>query len=99
MRRGRTAPTGGGIRDTVVRAPYAVSMATSQTGWPRGRLTWILGTVLLFAAGIVIGLVLGSIWTGLILAAAISVGWLIAYESWRGRNVGVYDRDDDGAQL
>lgn len=74
-------------------------MATSQTGWPRGRLTWILGTVLLFAAGILIGVVLGSIWTGLILAAAISVGWLIAYESWRGRNVGVYDRDDDGAQL
>ncbi|WP_404445988.1 hypothetical protein [Microbacterium marinum] len=31
-------------------------------------------------------------------AAAISIGWLIAYESRRGRNEGIYDRDDDGAQ-
>jgi hypothetical protein len=60
---------------------------------------WILGTVLLFAVGVLVGIVLGSVWVGLLIAAAVSIGWLIAYESWRGRNVGVYDRDDDGAQL
>jgi len=43
--------------------------------------------------------VMNNVWLGLVLAAAISVGWLIAYESRRGRNEGVYDRDDDGAQL
>jgi hypothetical protein len=74
-------------------------MATSGTGWPRGRTTWILGTVVLFAAGIVVGILLGTVWGGILIALAVSVGWLIAYESWRGRNVGVYDRDDDGAQL
>lgn len=65
----------------------------------RGRGFWILGTVLLFAGGIVFGLILQNVWVGLVLAAATSIGWLIAYESRRGRNQGVYDRDDDGAQL
>jgi len=74
-------------------------MTTSGTGWPRGRTTWILGTVVLFAAGVIVGLALGSVWMGLLIAAVVSVGWLMAYESWRGRSVGVYDRDDDGAQL
>ncbi len=60
---------------------------------------WALGTVLVFAAGVLVGMALGSIWVGLLIAAAVSIGWLIAYESWRGRNVGIYDRDDDGAQL
>lgn len=74
-------------------------MGTSNTGWPRGRTTWIIGTVVLFAGGILVGILLENIWTGVLVALAVSVGWLIAYESWRGRNVGVYDRDDDGAQL
>ncbi|MBZ4487688.1 hypothetical protein LQ938_02555 [Microbacterium sp. cx-55] len=74
-------------------------MSASGTGWPRGRTTWALGTVLLFAVGVFVGLALGSVWVGLLIAAAVSVGWVIAYESWRGRNVGIYDRDDDGAQL
>ncbi|MCK6080104.1 hypothetical protein KZX37_05645 [Microbacterium sp. EYE_5] len=66
---------------------------------PRGRGFWAVGTVLLFAGGILFGLVLQNVWIGLVLAAAISIGWLIAYESRRGRNEGIYDRDDDGAQL
>ena len=41
----------------------------------------------------------GQLWLGIVLAAAVSMGWLIAYESWRGRNVGIENRDDDGAQL
>ncbi|GAB3148591.1 hypothetical protein GCM10027058_09390 [Microbacterium neimengense] len=60
---------------------------------------WILGTLALFAVGIIVGIALGSVWIGLLLALIVSIGWLIAYESWRGRNVGIYDRDDDGAQL
>jgi hypothetical protein len=39
-----------------------------------------------------------NVWLGLIIAAAVSVGWLIAYESSRGRNVGVND-PDNGIQL
>ncbi|WP_460775947.1 hypothetical protein [Microbacterium sp. GXF7504] len=74
-------------------------MATSDTGWPRGRTTWILGTAVLLAGGILVGILLGSVLMGLFIAAIVSIGWLIAYESWRGRNVGIYDRDDDGAQL
>ena len=46
-----------------------------------------------------IGLILQNVWLGVILAGAISIGWLIAYESWRGRRVGLDDPDDDGAQV
>ena len=35
----------------------------------------------------------------LFIAAIISIGWLIAYESWRGRTAGLDDPHDDGAQL
>ena len=33
-----------------------------------------------------------------LLAFAVSIGWLIAYESWRGKHVGLEDPDDNGAQ-
>ena len=48
---------------------------------------------------VLIGLILQNVWLGVILAGAISIGWLIAYESWRGRRVGLDDPDDDGAQV
>ncbi|MDF2048208.1 MULTISPECIES: hypothetical protein [Microbacterium] len=73
-------------------------MTQTGTGWPRGRTYWVLGSVVLFIVGIVFGLVWQNVWLGLILAAAVSVGWLIAYESSRGRNVGVND-EDNGIQL
>lgn len=71
----------------------------SERGWPKGRIGWIAGTVLLLVLGIVIGLILGSVWLGLALAAIVSIGWLMAYESWRGRNPDLHDPWDDGAQL
>lgn len=70
-----------------------------STGFPRGRLGWIFGTILLFAGGALFGIIWGSIWLGLIIAAAVSIGWLIAYESWRGRTGDLEDPDDNGAQL
>lgn len=72
---------------------------TSARRWKRGHTGWALGTALMFALGIIFGLIWGNVWLGLLLAAAVSIGWLMAYESWRGRNAGIYDRDDDGAQL
>ena len=74
-------------------------MSEPRTGFPRGRLQWLLGTVLLFVVGVLIGLILQNVWLGVILAGAISIGWLIAYESWRGRRVGLEDPDADGAQV
>ncbi len=68
-------------------------------GWPRGRVQWLIGTVVLLAAGAVIGLLLGSLLLGLVLALAVSIGWLMAYESWRGRTPDLYDEDDNGARL
>lgn len=73
-------------------------MTQTGTGWPRGRTYWVLGSVVLFIVGVLFGLVWQNVWLGLILAAAVSVGWLIAYESSRGRNVGVND-EDNGIQL
>jgi len=74
-------------------------MTQRRTGWPRGRTQWAVGTAVLFALGIILGTVLGSVWLGLAIALLISLGWLMAYESWRGRTVGLDDPDDNGAQL
>jgi hypothetical protein len=71
----------------------------SGTGWPRRRLQWLLGALLILGIGAVIGAVLGNVWVGLLLGLVVALGWLIAYESWRGRHVGLDDPDDDGAQL
>lgn len=76
-----------------------MSSDPQNTGWPRGRWGWLAGSVLLLVAGVVFGLALGSVWLGLTIAVAVSIGWLIAYESWRGRNPGLDDPWDDGAQL
>ncbi|MET2010613.1 hypothetical protein ABXJ56_03620 [Microbacterium chocolatum] len=74
-------------------------MTTPRSRWTRGRSGWALGTALLFALGIMFGLIWENLLLGIVIAAAVSIGWLIAYESWRGRNVGLENRDDDGAQL
>lgn len=71
----------------------------TRTGWPKGRIGWIAGTVVLLALGVVVGLILHNVWLGLLLAVIISIGWLIAYESWRGRTPGLDDPFDNGAQL
>ncbi|KZE43198.1 MULTISPECIES: hypothetical protein [unclassified Microbacterium] len=73
-------------------------MTQSGTGWPRGRTYWLLGSVVLFAGGVLFGLVFQNVWLGVILAAVVSLGWLIAFESSRGRNVGVND-PDNGVEL
>lgn len=74
-------------------------MSESGNGFPRGRIGWIAGTVVLLGLGVLVGAILESILLGLFIAAIISVGWLIAYESWRGRTVGLDDPHDDGARL
>ena len=74
-------------------------MTTPRKRWTRGHSGWAVGTALIFTLGIVFGLIWGQLLVGLFLAFAVSIGWLIAYESWRGRNVGLENRDDDGAQL
>lgn len=74
-------------------------MTESGTGWPKGRIGWIAGTVVLLGLGIVLGLLLENVWLGIMIAVLVSIGWMIAYESWRGRNPGLNDPWDDGAQL
>lgn len=72
----------------------------ARTGFPRGRLGWIFGSVVLLVVGAIVGQVLGSILLGLMLALIVSIGWVIAYESWRGGGAGgLEDPDDDGARL
>ncbi|MEV8267218.1 hypothetical protein [Microbacterium sp. NPDC076911] len=73
--------------------------STRSRGWTRGHSGWAVGTVLMFTLGIIFGAIWGSLLLGIILAAAVSIGWLMAYESWRGKNVGLENREDDGAQL
>ncbi|SIT67633.1 hypothetical protein [Microbacterium sp. RU33B] len=74
-------------------------MTTSRTGWPKGRIGWIAGTVVLLGLGVLVGLILQNVWLGLTIAAIVSIGWVIAYESWRGRTPGLDDPYDNGAQL
>lgn len=70
-----------------------------KTGWPRGRWGWLFGTVVLLALGILFGLIMQNVWLGVTIAVIVSIGWLIAYESWRGRTPDLEDPWDDGAQL
>lgn len=58
----------------------------------------LLVTAGLLVLGIVIGLILQNVWLGLLLAAIVWLGWLIGYESRRGRNAGVND-EDHGIEL
>lgn len=78
---------------------YAVTMTEERTGFPRGRIGWILGTVVLLGLGILFGLIWENLMLGIVLAAIIAIGWLIAYESWRGHTAGLDDPDDNGARL
>ncbi|GAA4342871.1 hypothetical protein [Microbacterium rhizosphaerae] len=75
---------------------YSPGSGPSPTGWPRGRKQWIFGTIVLIGLGALVGLLLGNIWIGLLLAAVVSIGWIMAYESSRGRNVGMHEHGDDG---
>ncbi len=74
-------------------------MTQPRKRWTRHHNYWAFGTAVIFAVGIVFGMIWGQVWLGIVLAAAVSMGWLIAYESSRGRSVGIENRDDDGARL
>ena len=74
-------------------------MSTSGTGWPKGRIGWIVGSILILAAGVIVGLLLSNVVLGVFLAVLFVLVWVIAYESWRGRQVGLGEHEDDGARL
>lgn len=62
-----------------------------MAGTKRSRWSWFAGTVVLVVLGVVIGLILQNVWLGLLLAAIVSVVWLVAAESRKGDNAGVND--------
>ena len=62
-----------------------------MAGSKKQRWSWLGGTVVLIVLGVVIGLILQNVWLGLLLAAVVSVVWLIAVESRKGGNSGVND--------
>ncbi|MEV8251679.1 hypothetical protein AB0O87_12250 [Microbacterium sp. NPDC076768] len=47
----------------------------------------------LLIAGIVLGLIFQNVWLGVLLATIIWLGWFLGYESRRGNNAGVNDKD------
>jgi len=57
----------------------------------RHRLIWLAATVVLLVLGVVVGLVLQNVWLGLLLAALVSIVWLIGVESRKSGNAGVND--------
>lgn len=57
----------------------------------RQRLAWLAGTAVLLILGVVVGLILQNVWLGLLLAALISLVWLIGVESRKSGNTGVND--------
>ncbi|HKT55187.1 MAG TPA: hypothetical protein VJR25_00315 [Microbacterium sp.] len=71
----------------------------SGSGWPKRRAGWLGGAVVVLGLGALIGAILGSVWVGVLLGLLVSIGWLIAYESWRGKTPHLHDDDDDGARL
>ncbi|HWT33174.1 MAG TPA: hypothetical protein VN107_05370 [Microbacterium sp.] len=71
----------------------------SGSGWPKRRAGWLAGAVVLLGLGILFGAILGNVWVGVLLGLLVSIGWLIGYESWRGKTPHLHDDDDDGARL
>ncbi|WP_029150549.1 hypothetical protein [Microbacterium indicum] len=63
------------------------------------RTRSVLIAVGFFALAALVGVILGSVWLGLVIGLAIGVGALIAGESKRGGHQGYYDDHDDGAEL
>ena len=53
----------------------------------------------LFGLSVLIGAILGSAWLGVALGVLVGIGVVIAMSSKSGGNQGIYDRDDDGAEL
>lgn len=70
-----------------------------RTGWPRGRTQWIFGAIGLLVVGGFVGAVLSNVWLGLTIGLVISIGWLIAYESWRGNNNRGVNDETNGIEL
>lgn len=54
---------------------------------------YTVGSAVLLVLGVVVGLIFENVWLGLALAVLVSIGWIIAYESWRGGNSGLDDPD------
>ncbi|GAA3765406.1 hypothetical protein GCM10022240_17050 [Microbacterium kribbense] len=74
-------------------------MTTPERGRTPGRWRLLLGTVVLFGLGVLIGLILQNVVLGLLLAGLIWLGWVIARQSSRGHTPKHDDIDDDGARL
>jgi hypothetical protein len=56
------------------------------------RWTWGGGTAVLLGLGVLFGLILQNVWLGVLLAALLSLGWLMLVESRKGdNNTGVND--------
>lgn len=53
----------------------------------------------LFALSIIVGSILGSAWLGIALGILVGIVAVIAMSSKAGGNQGIYDRDDNGAEL
>jgi len=64
----------------------------------RQRWTWLGGTTVLLALGVLFGLILQNVALGVILAVILSIGWLISVESRKGGNTGVND-ESNGIEL
>ena len=71
----------------------------SGRGWPKRRIGWLAGAIVLLGLGLLVGAILGNLLIGLLLGVLVSIGWLIGYESWRGKTPRLHDDDDDGARL
>lgn len=57
----------------------------------RNRLIWLAATVVLLTLGVIVGLALGNLWLGLLVAVLVSLVWLIGVESRKSGNTGVND--------
>jgi hypothetical protein len=72
---------------------------TSPGSGRRSGIPWLIGTIVLLGLGVLVGMILGNAWFGALLAVIVSIGWFIAYASWRGKSPHLHDDDDDGARL
>jgi len=59
---------------------------------------WLIAAGI-FVLSVLVGSILGSPWLGVALGVLVGIGAVIAMSSKAGGNQGIYDRDDDGAEV
>ena len=63
------------------------------------RMVSVLIFVAVVCGGVLFGAILQNVLLGLVLGLLLATGYALARAAWKRRDAGIYDEDDNGAQV